>query len=201
MGQIIAGGIALVELALANQACAQFTGDYQTNIIDGTTVNWPGYYHVGSNYVSDALFILDAGFLSSTGATLGFRTNANSNLAVVSGSGSVWTNYSGDFDVGFNGCSNRLVISNGGRVLVASLNTVVGSRGSLNGATAFYNSALVTDTGSVWNCSGGLFIGDGGAYCSLVISNGGAVFNTHADVGGSLGGETNIAIVTGSGSI
>ena len=38
---------------------AQFTGDYQTNIIDGTTINWPGYYHVGQTNVSDALFILN----------------------------------------------------------------------------------------------------------------------------------------------
>ena len=35
---------------------AQFTGDYQTNVIDGTAVN-SSIYFVGSNYVSDALFI------------------------------------------------------------------------------------------------------------------------------------------------
>lgn len=175
---------------------ARFTGDNQTNIIDGTAVIWPGYYHVGPTNVSDALFILNGGSLANLGATIGDMPGGNSNLVVVSGTGSAWTNSGGDFYVGYYGSANRLVISDGGVVLARSLNALVGARvGSL------YNSVLVTDLGSVWTNSTGLWIGDGGAYCSLVISNGGAVFSRDGFVGGGQGGESNIAIVTGTGSV
>jgi T5SS/PEP-CTERM-associated repeat protein len=195
LGQIIAGSIALLAVALTNQATAQFTGDNQTNIINGTAVNWPGLYYVGSNSVSDTLLILNGGFLYSSGARIGSSSNANNNLAVVSGSGSVWTNYS-DFYVGLLGSANRLEIRNGGVVQVQALNTVVGSL-----TNSQYNSVLVTDTGSVWTIQQGLFMGDGGSYCSLVISNGGAVLSQKGEVGGNNGGQTNTAIVTGHGSV
>jgi T5SS/PEP-CTERM-associated repeat protein len=188
--------LALCAFVLPHKTHAQFTGNNQTNTIDGTTVNWPGLYYVGSNSVSDTLLILNGGFLSSFGVRIGSSTNANNNLAVVSGSGSVWTNYSGDFDVGLFGSTNRLEIRNGGQVQVVALNTVVGSQSS-----SLYNSVLVTDTGSVWTIQQGLFMGDGGAYCSLVVSNGGAIFSGKGLVGGNNGGQTNIAIVTGTGSV
>jgi len=156
-------------------------------------VNWPGVYDIGSNYVSDALFIVNGGELSSQGAILGRYAGGSSNLAVVSGSGSAWTNTSVALYVGLNGAANRLVISNGGTVVVTAADAEVGRLGS-----SLHNSVLVTGNGSVWRTVY-LFLGDVGSQCSLVISNGGAVFSTGGHVGNS--GYSNVALVTGSGSI
>jgi T5SS/PEP-CTERM-associated repeat protein len=200
IGQITVVCLALLVFVLPNQALAQFTGDYQTNIISGTAVNWPSTYYVGLNYFGNALFILNGGSLFSegvgTGAAIGFELSSHDNLAVVSGSGSLWANHQ-IFYVGYYGSANQLVISDGGRV--ASMGqAVVGSQSS-----SISNSVLVTGCGSVWTNSSDLWMGDGGAYCSLVISNGGAVFDKWGKVGGNMGsgGRSNIALVTGSGSV
>ena len=193
--QITVACFALLALGLPNLARAQFTGDFQTNVIDGTAVDWPGYYYVGSSYVSDALFIANGGFLSSQGAFIGSESGGDSNLATVSTSGSRWTNW-GHFYVGYNGSYNRLIISDGGKVQTSGGSAVVGSQSS-----SIYNSVLLKDSGSAWNCGGSLFIGDGGSYCSMVISNGGGVSSYQGFVGGNFGGNSNVALVTGSGSV
>jgi autotransporter family porin len=199
VGQITAGGFALLGLAFPNQASAQFTGNRQTNTINGTAVNWPADYYVGSNYVSDALFIQNNGSLSSGSAYIGCRTNGNGNLAVVSGNASIWTAFGNNgthIYVGSNGFGNRLVISNGGRMEVQWVgHTVVGGSPGANS-----NSVLVTGSGSVWdNNQNDVNIGDYGSYCSLVVSNGGAALGLSSILG--VLGNSNIALVTGSGSI
>jgi T5SS/PEP-CTERM-associated repeat protein len=193
--------LALLALALPNLARAQFTGDYQTNIISGTAVYWPSAYHIGSdnlgsNHVFDALFIPNGGSLTVTGfCFIGYQSNSHDNLALVSGSGSTWTNYKGDFYVGGYGPANQLVISDGGKV------TSSGQASVGNQSSSISNSVLITGGGSVWKMAGGLFMGDGGAYCSMVISNAGAVYSQKGYVGGNNGGQSNIAIVTGIGSV
>jgi T5SS/PEP-CTERM-associated repeat protein len=196
IGQIPIACFALLAVALPDQTRAQlqFTGDYQTNTISGTAINWPSNYYVGSNYVSDALFILNGGSLSTSFGYIGRQPGANSNLVVVSGNGSAWTNSPGHIYVGEYGSANRLVISDGGKVVTLG-NTVAGS-----GSSSISNSILVTGSGSVLTNGLGLTAGDGGAYCSLVISNGGAALCREGYVGG-IYGRSNIAIVTGSGSV
>ena len=50
-------------------------------------------YHVGQSNSFDALFILNGGVLSNAfNAIIGGSVGANSNLALVSGGGSVWDN-------------------------------------------------------------------------------------------------------------
>jgi T5SS/PEP-CTERM-associated repeat protein len=180
---------------------AQFTGDNQTNIIDGTAVNWPGTYHVGSNYVADAQFVLNGGSLTTGSSSfLGRQPGASNNLAVVSGSGSTWM--SGfHFYVGYYGSANRLIISDGGKVTNLG-DAVAGSQTYTPSYPCVSNSILITGSGSVLTNRLSLYVGDGGAYCSLVVSNGGAVFcGDRGYVGGNFGGQSNIALVTGSGSV
>ena len=43
---------------------AQYTADFQTNLISGVTNNWTGDYVVGSNNVADVLLIQAAGLLT-----------------------------------------------------------------------------------------------------------------------------------------
>ena len=192
--------IALFELALPGflcpQAHAQFTGDNQTNIISGVTSTWSGNYYVGSNYVFDALFIQNSGVLTNSGfGYIGYNAGANSNSAIVSGSGSFWRS-SSDLQLGYYGAGNSLVISNGGKVFSGGGNGSVGVNSS-----ASNNIALVTGIGSVWTNSGAQWVGDGGSSNRMIISSGGAVFSTSGHVGGSLGGKNNSALVTDSGSV
>src|SRR5262252_7922554 len=115
--KIAIASFALLALALPNPSRAQFTGNNQTNIISGVTSNWPGSYYVGSNYVFDALFILNGGVLNASGS-IGYTATAKSNAVVVSGNGSVWNTGSG-LAVGGLGAGNSLLISNGGAVVAA----------------------------------------------------------------------------------
>jgi len=192
MAQIITGGIMLLGLVVCpNRASAQFTGDHQTNIISGTAINWPGYSAVGETNSYDAVFILNAGSLTNIGLCyIGHQPGANSNLLAVSGSGSAFV--SGTLYVGGYGVGNRIVVS-GGAVMNTGSPSV--------GLHSSYNTVLVTDSGSVWS-NQNLYMGDGGAYNSMVISNGGVVRSLSGYVGGNVGGgQSNLAVVTGHGSV
>ena len=125
--QITAGGIALLGLAFPHLAFAQFTGDNQTNIIDGTSLNWTGNYYIGSNYVFNSLFIVNGGSLSNAYAYIGRESGSNSNVVTVSGNGSRWSS-SQSIYVGYEGSDNRLVINDGGSVQSPQSSVVVGSQ-------------------------------------------------------------------------
>ena len=170
---------------------AQFTADNQTNIIDGTAVNWPGTYHVGVNYVSDALFILNGGSLTNASSYVGHQQGGISNLAVVSGNGSAWT--SGPVHVGYYGSFNRLVISDGGKVETTSVGRV--------GVEGSNNTVVVTGSGSGFRLLQDFDVGvqNTAVNNSLVISNGGGLFT--ASTFRISGASNNLALVTGSGSV
>ena len=179
--------LALLTLVFSNQSRA----DFQTNIISGFATNY-SFFPTGFEKF-DALFILNGGSVSSGPTRIGYESGANSNLVVVSGIGSAWTNV-GAY-IGFFGSGNRLVISDGGRVVSSlGMETKVGGHSN-------FNSVLVTGGGSVWT-NWSLLVGDGGAFCSMVVSNGGSVFAyTDGYVGGTGGGQSNTVMVTGADSI
>jgi T5SS/PEP-CTERM-associated repeat protein len=176
----------LVAVLLASRLEAQFTGNNQTNIISGTASNWSGDYHVGSNFVSNTLLVQNGGLLRNGLGYIGYATGANSNIALVTGSGSAWSN-DFSFFVGYSGGGNSLVISNGGAVANAA---------GYIGFNSSNNSVLVTGTGSVWGNRGDLYLGNG-TENSLVIRNGGHVFNSLA----SWGSRNNHVLVTDGGSL
>ncbi len=181
-------------------AHAQFSADYQTNIISGVTSNWTGNYIVGSNTVFDLLRIENGGVLVDSdlysNGYIGYEPSASNNFVVVSGNSSVWSNNSVTY-VGRSGSGNSLVASNGG--VVTSLAGWVGLNGGANN-----NTAVVTGNGSVWRNAYNLSIGDQGSGNSLVISDGGVVIDetSGGQVGGSVSpASNNTALVTGIGSI
>src|SRR6266404_8773839 len=61
----------------ARSASAQYTGNYQTNIISGVVSNWTGDYLIGSNTFADALFIQNGGVLSNANGYLGYEIGAD----------------------------------------------------------------------------------------------------------------------------
>ncbi len=186
---------------LSPPAGAQYTANYQTNIISGVTSNWSGDYLVGSNTFADALLIKNGGVLSDAFGYLGYEVGSSNNSAVVADTNSVWNSNPSALGVpynlciGYRGAGNRLTISNGGYVANA-IGTVGFAPSSSN------NSVVVTGSGSVWSNKGFVFIGYFGSGNSLVISNGGQVISSGADAGIiGLGSGNNTVLVTGTNSI
>ncbi len=129
-----------------NSAHAQFTSNFQTNIISGVRSNWAGFgaYNVGSNTFFDTLIIQNGGALSNFDGVIGNLGPASNNTAIVTGTGSVWTNYD-VLAVGASAPGNSLVISNGGLVYCFG----GGFLGS-GVAASSNNAVMVTGPGSVW---------------------------------------------------
>ncbi|HUJ09721.1 MAG TPA: hypothetical protein VL171_06820 [Verrucomicrobiae bacterium] len=99
--------------------------------------------------------ISDHGLVHSWGASLfdgsscvGYDSGSSNNSVFVTDPGSVWKNHSAVY-VGFSGCGNSLVISNGGRVVSgpSEFLDVSGEVGVNSGSSN--NSVLVTDPDSV----------------------------------------------------
>jgi T5SS/PEP-CTERM-associated repeat protein len=180
-------------VVISATAQAQYTGNNQTNIITGgVTSNWTGNYYVGTNYYNDVLLITNASVLKDSGGYIGYAVGANSNAALVTGAGSVWSN-SSYLVVGSHGVGNQLTITNGGK----AYNTE-GYIGDYVGASN--NMALVTGAGSVWFNSLGLYVGlhNGNG---LTIADGGAVYNTVAVIGYYADARNATALITGAGSV
>jgi T5SS/PEP-CTERM-associated repeat protein len=160
---------------------AQYTSDYQTNIISGVTSNWTGDYYVGVRNANDALLIQNSGVLSdrSGGVGLYLWPSTRNNLVLVTGSGSAWSNEY-EMDIGLGTSGNELIITNGGAVF-----DYVGDLGSDGGVN---NIVVIAGDGAVWWNQGGLtvagsFAGNGGpSGCSAVIGTGGSVIASNAYV-------------------
>jgi T5SS/PEP-CTERM-associated repeat protein len=177
-------------LAVPPRACAQYTGNFQTNVISGVTTNVPGYI-VGNNTFADVLIIRNGGALVSSGdGDLGETSGSSNNSALVTGSGSVWSN--DQMLVGYLGGHNSLIISNGGQVIVSGMCDI--------GELSSSNSVFVTGSGSVWYSGALMFVGDYGASNRLVISGGGQVIGATSTIIGS-SASNNSAFVTGTGSV
>ena len=131
-----------------------------------------GYYSAGN---INSLTI-DSGATVSVNGEGWIGGNGNANTVTVTGTGSVWTCSTtvwigtGSSDAGSGGgVSNKLVIANGGQV-----NDGQGGVGLWS--TANYNSAVVSNRGSVWNTSGTVFVGGyAGAHDSLLVADNGTV--------------------------
>jgi len=177
---------------------AQFTADYQTNVISsGVTSNWNGNYYVGDTTVGDVLLIETGGalILSSSGyGYVGNTSGASNNVVLISGSGSLWK-VPITLSVGGGSC-NSLVISNEGR-LVTGWATI----GFRNASAS--NRVSVIGSGSVWTNSSAFSVGEyGGPENELIVSNGARVVNrSESYLGRWQFGSYSRAVVTGDGSL
>ena len=153
-------------------------------------------FAVGYGGSYNSLIITNGGVvINTTTGGVGVFSGANNNTALISGSGSVWSN-GADFCVGLYGSWNQITINNGGRLLTGDA-TIGGQTGATN------NSVVVTGSGSLWfitNGTGYLNVGESGSGNSLTISAGGQVMDTNGNIGSQTGGNNNSVLVTGSGS-
>jgi T5SS/PEP-CTERM-associated repeat protein len=178
---------------------AQYTANFQTNIVDGVGSGGSNYI-VGSNTFADVLLIRNKGSVNDGSGYVGYEVGSSNNSVVITGSGSVWQNgffFTDHLYIGYSGAGNSVIISNRGSLYVPSISSMVGAN-----ASSSNNSVLVTGSGSVWtNGSGNLTIGGRGDGNSLVISNGGAVIGSSASyctIGQS--SSWNRVTITGTGS-
>jgi fibronectin-binding autotransporter adhesin len=175
---------------LGNSVVVTGSGSTWSNTADVTLGNANGSS-------SNSLVIASGGQVFNVNATIGNDTAASNNLVQVTGTGSIWNN-SGDLYIGGNGSFNSLTVDTGGQV-----NNGGGFIGW--GASANGNAVLVTGSGSLWTNGGDLNLGFyGGTSNSLVIANGGRVFNNNGNIGGApLGSPANFnsVLVTNAGSV
>jgi T5SS/PEP-CTERM-associated repeat protein len=162
--RVLTLGLLAGMLGGVRSASAQYTGNFQTNIISGVISNWTGDYVIGSNTFADALLIQNGGALSNGNSYLGYEIGADNNTAVISDSNSLW-NVAGALVVGNKGSGNQLIVTNEA--------SVVSSIGSI-GVAGSNNVVLVSDS-AAWTLSGNLTIGPGGPGNQLVLINGGGV--------------------------
>jgi len=187
-GRLMAGF--LIWIALGSRPSeAQYTANFQTNIISGVTSNWSGDYSVG--FAADVLLIRNGGRLNNGGGNVGISYGNSNNMVLVSDPGSIWSN-SSSLIIGEEGGGNTLVISNGGHVVSLAESGIGWDFGGTN-------TVLVIGTGSVWSDPGGVVIGDYGRGNRLVISDGGQVLGGFAQVG--LAAPSNTVVVSGPGSV
>jgi fibronectin-binding autotransporter adhesin len=185
--------VLLACLSCASAARAQFTANNQTNIISGVTSNWVGNgtYVVGSNTFLDALLINSGGILSNGIGYIGYEVGASNNTAIVSGSGSVWSNWL-DLYVGDSGAGNQLIVTNGG--------SAINGHGVLGlNSSSSSNVATIAGSGSVWSNQYDVDVGYYGTGNSLLISNQGKVVTGR---GGYLGvyfsSNNNVVVADGA---
>jgi autotransporter-associated beta strand protein/T5SS/PEP-CTERM-associated repeat protein len=158
-----------------------------------SVMNFGRDFGVGSSGPDNLMIISNGGTVNSMGrwSFVGAEASATNNTATVTGDGSVW-NVNMLF-IGDRGSGNHLIISLGG--------TVSGQYGYLGywDSTRSNNTALVTDSNSLWTNSQDLDIG--GSFNSVVISNGGTVANYNGYIGNNSGALSNNVLVTGSNSV
>jgi len=134
--------------------------------------------------------------LSVTGDSYIGYGDASSNTVTVTGTNAVWSN-NGTLNIGYGtnlgSVGNSLVISNGGAVMAAFVNTSSGTSSDSN------NSIIVTGSGSKLMVSGGINLGDNGYNDLLIVTNGGHIYSGGDQIGVNSSGS--VAIVTGSNSL
>jgi len=171
------------------------TASNNSVVVGGSGSAWRNTYtlNVGVSSPGNSLVISNGGYVENHfgGGFVGFNLGSSNNHVLVTDPGSIWSN-GFIVEVGFTSGGNSLIISNGGRV-INNGGTVGDNASSVN------NRVVVTGSGSVWsNSSGNLFVGRSGTGNSLIISNGGQVFDGAGVVSSSSpGGSNNSVFVSG----
>jgi T5SS/PEP-CTERM-associated repeat protein len=177
------------------------SADNNTLVVSGSGSVWDqstsGGMFIGYRGSGNSLIVSNGAQMFAEPET-GYQLGANNNSVLITGPGSVLNN-TFDWEIGFFGSSNSLVISNGGMINNQGRTLVVGFEpGSDN------NHVTVTGSGSIWT-NGGFFVGTSGSGNSLLIGDGGAVFSVYGFVSGaafgSFYGSNDCVIITGSGSV
>ncbi|HXI84802.1 MAG TPA: hypothetical protein VNL17_12020 [Verrucomicrobiae bacterium] len=149
--------------------------------------------YVGDLGYSNRLEIANGGLANALSGYIGVGPSSTGNIAVVAGSGAVWSNGINLF-AGYAGVGNRLIVTNGGKALAQA-----GTIGYTNSSVA--NTAWIEGAGSTWSNTVYLYVGYVGANNQLVVSNGAAVFSGTGFIGSDRVTSNNTATVVGAGAV
>jgi len=148
---------------------------------------------VGTGGSGNQLIVSNGGWVASQSGFVGNNVTSSNNFALVTGSGSVWSNAI-NLEVGLSGSGNRLVIEAGG--------LAHGDAGTVGHLTiSSDNEALVTGPSSLWTNRSFLTVGDQGGFNRLVVSNSAAVWSGNGLIGNVPSATNNQVLVTGAGSV
>lgn len=190
-----------------------FAGD--TNVLDGVSTNVGGPFILGDSTPLNFLLVTNGASLTNTVGIVGNALAANANLAVVTGTNSVWHHRS-DFFLGATGSWNQVVIVDGGRMKVerqaflgylGSSNQVEISDGGLFETTlatiglsnsATLNAAQFRDAGTIWANAGSLTVGDAGPANLLHVYAGAALRSGDLSIGNR---SSDNQVVVNDGSV
>ncbi len=157
-----------------------------------TWSNGAGFF-VGTTEKSNSLNIANGGLLQGTNSYVGYSSGSSRNVALVTDSGSIWTN-SDILSVGETGTLNQLTITNLGQAYARSV--VIGNASGGN-----TNTITVTSTGSLLWSSSTLTVGNSGSSNRFNILNGALAQNATGYVGYSSSAKMNTVLVDGTNSI
>jgi T5SS/PEP-CTERM-associated repeat protein len=132
---------------------------------------------------------------AGSGVALGYNVGSSDNSLLIDGVGSTLAD-SADFVVGFSGSSNSVVVSNGG-TLTNGQHSYGGVIGLNSGANN--NSVLVSGSGSAWNNSGDLTIGNSGQG-TLTVANGGSISANAVIIASQAGSSGSLNFGSSGGS-
>jgi T5SS/PEP-CTERM-associated repeat protein len=158
----------------------------------GSVWNNANVVHIGYNGSGNQLIVTNGGVVQNSTAAFGVTSTSRSNMAVVSGLGSAWTN-AGNLLL-FGGGGNQLTISNSGFV-----QNIGGSIGTSSYSSN--NDVVVMGPGSIWNNTADLYVGASGAGNRLRVNAGGVVRSVQGAVGASATASNNLAVITDAGSV
>lgn len=132
---------------------------------------------------------------------ISYDAGSSNNAVLITGANSSWQNSYSVF-VGYDGGGGNLTISNGATMsYITTVWTPTHYSVLGDASTSSNNCALVTGNGSLWDCSGDMYVGVNGPVNSLVISNGGQVISGNGYLGANPGSDRNSALVVGANSV
>jgi T5SS/PEP-CTERM-associated repeat protein len=170
--------------------------------ITGSIVNANGAVVVGGSNSGTSMIASNGGIVDVSYLYLGSNATSSNNTLLVTGSNSAWTN-NADLYVGYLGSGNKMVLSNGGTMLLG-INCLLGGVVGYDAASS-NNSVVVTGSNSTWNMEYDLYVGYSGSGNSMVISNGGTVVTGYqipsaGYIGSQSTSSNNSVTVTGANS-
>lgn len=123
-------------------------------------------------------------------------TTASSNIVLVTGTNTIATQVGTAFTIGTSGWGNMMTLSNGAVMVSGSSAPSVGT--TAGGSNMF----IVTGVGTLISNANAVSVGSGSSsFNEFRVLNGGFVNNISITMGDTLGANSNLLVIAGSGSI
>ncbi len=190
---IVSNGAAAVTAGLVTLGVSSNANGNTVTVTDAGSRWTVGALTIGSNGALNRLVIKNGAFVDSLNAMLGNRAAGTNNTALVTGSGSIWSNRT-SLDIGGLGRGNQMVVSNGAWVISSTARLGVD-------ASSSSNVAVVSGVGSVWSNRTSLSVGNIAPGNRLIVEAGGLVSSDSGVIGDFSSASNNEALVTGNGSL